>query len=220
MSDSIVVSRATTSHASHIADVMGKAFMNDPVSCWIFADPADRERLNAPFFRVFVDRVLSEGTVLTSADMAAVTLWLDVDPAHDEPEPDLGSVIKEAIGPYAARFAVLDQLMTANHPTTGPHAYLPFIAVHPDRQGQGLGGALLRARLAELDADNRPAYLEASSPRNAALYARLGFRHFGSTIDLPDGPSLYPMWRPAQGDQSRTKSTAGFWRRPLRWRRR
>lgn len=40
-----------------------------------------------------------------------------------------------------------------------------------------------------------PVYLEASTPRNRALYERHGFRDHGEPIPLPDGPRLQPMWR-------------------------
>ena len=39
-----------------------------------------------------------------------------------------------------------------------------------------------------------PAYHEASSPRNRALYERHGYVTQGE-FTLPDGPPLWPMWR-------------------------
>ena len=67
--------------------------------------------------------------------------------------------------------------------------------MRPEHHGQGIGSALLRGKLRELDQAGSAAYLEASSLRNAALYERLGFERRPVTLDLPDGPSLYPMWR-------------------------
>jgi hypothetical protein len=48
-----------------------------------------------------------------------------------------------------------------------------------------------------LEASDRkalPAYLEATSARNEALYARHGF-HTIRDLPLPDGPALHAMWR-------------------------
>jgi predicted GNAT family N-acyltransferase len=62
---------------------------------------------------------------------------------------------------------------------------------------------LLREVLQRCDRDRTPAYLEATSPENVRLYRRHGFEVTGE-ICLPDGPSLWPMWRapnPAQGGQ-------------------
>jgi len=64
--------------------------------------------------------------------------------------------------------------MERRHPRE-PHYYLPYIGVVAAAQGQGLGTALLKPLLDRCDREGLPAYLEASSPRNARLYARMGF---------------------------------------------
>ena len=48
--------------------------------------------------------------------------------------------------------------------------------------------------LERCDHDGIPAYLEATSDRNRALYERHGFRVRGN-IPLPGGPALWRMWR-------------------------
>jgi hypothetical protein len=48
--------------------------------------------------------------------------------------------------------------------------------------------------LERCDRDGAAVYLEATSDRNRALYERHGFRAHGD-IRLPDGPSLWRMWR-------------------------
>lgn len=193
---------ATSDDAGELSALLGAAFMDDPVSGWIFEDETDRRRLHPDFFRPFVDLILAAGLVHVAGEHTGTTLWLPIDVSTDPPSGDpLSPAIEKAIGPeYSARFAVLDGLMADHHPHDRDHAYLPFIAVRPDRQGMGIGTALLRHHLTALDRAGTPAYLEASSPRNAALYARLGFQRMPFTLDLPDGPSLYPMWRePAAG---------------------
>lgn len=85
--------------------------------------------------------------------------------------------------------------MDAAHPHDRPHAYLNFLSTLPGYQGQGIGREVLETRLRELDATGTAAYLEATTTRSARLYESVGFRHLAKTIDLPDGPSMYPMWR-------------------------
>lgn len=80
--------------------------------------------------------------------------------------------------------------MTAATPT------LPSPRLRLTYQGQGVGGRLIRHRLDELGAAGTPAYLEASCARNGRLYERLGFALIAPAIGLPDGPTIYPMWRP------------------------
>ena len=70
-------------------------------------------------------------------------------------------------------FAVIEE-MGAHHPDE-PHWYLPVIGTCPDGQGQGHGALLLRPVLEICDRTGVPAYLEATTTRNRALYARHGF---------------------------------------------
>ena len=56
-----------------------------------------------------------------------------------------------------------------------PHWYLSAIGVKPDRQGQGLGGALMLPILARADARALPCYLETHRESNVRLYEKHGF---------------------------------------------
>ncbi|MFI6875728.1 GNAT family N-acetyltransferase [Streptomyces sp. NPDC050400] len=59
------------------------------------------------------------------------------------------------------------------------HWYLVDIAVDDAARGLGIGSALLAHRLASIDAQAAPAYLEATAPANQRLYERFGFRSAG-----------------------------------------
>lgn len=195
-SDFFHVRRASGADADAVTDVLATAFLPDPVSRWIFPDDLDRARSHPAFFRVFVNLALAEGHIDTIGDIDGVALWLPVNQDQRSDDEDLGAVFDAAIGAeHTRRFGVLDRLMTDNHPHDRAHAYLPFVAVRPGRQSFGLGAALLGHRLAELDAAGEPAYLEASCPRSQRLYERLGFKAMPVSLDLPEGPSLQPMWR-------------------------
>jgi GNAT superfamily N-acetyltransferase len=85
-------------------------------------------------------------------------------------------------------------LAESKHPHE-PHYYLPFAGVEPGWQGRGIGAALLRPVLERCDRDGMPAYLEATAPRNRALYERNGFETT-DVIELPKkGPPMWLMWR-------------------------
>jgi ribosomal protein S18 acetylase RimI-like enzyme len=198
-SPSFVVRPATTADAEGIANIFAAGFAVDPPLVWIIPDANDRARLSAAFFRPFVDLVLAGGRGYVNEAMTAATLWLDIDVSdNSEDAGDLRERLIDGVGSeYAKRFFVLDEMFSARHPTHESHAYLVFIGVVPELQGRGIGTHFLTEQLTGLDNAGRPAYLEASSERNTALYARVGFASFGEPVALPDGPSLQPMWRRA-----------------------
>ena len=194
------VRRAGTVDAQAITRILSSGFTLDPPLMWIIPDPAERAALSPAFFAPFVELVVSGGHAYVTDDGTGAALWLDVD-VNEAPPPDDGALLQrltETIGTAnAQRFAVLDDTFSANHPDHESHAYLLFIGVVAGKQSQGIGSDLLAAHLAELDSTGRPAYLEASSQRNAALYGKHGFTQVNHGIALPDGPTLYPMWRDA-----------------------
>ena len=61
----------------------------------------------------------------------------------------------------------------------------------PSVRGDGFGQALMGSRLDRCDAERAPAYLEASEASLIPYYNRFGF----DQIDIPDGPTMIPMWR-------------------------
>jgi len=90
------------------------------------------------------------------------------------------------------RIAAVTELVARTHPREFPHRYLQSIVTVPEHRGRGAGAAILAARL---PAAEEPVYLEASTERSAALYARCGFVRTGRDLPLPDdGPILIPMW--------------------------
>ncbi|GAA3054787.1 GNAT family N-acetyltransferase [Pseudonocardia yunnanensis] len=196
MLSKVCVVRSDRSDVGEVVDIMSTAFFDDPVCRWFFPDERQRETQHPPFFWPLVEEAYTNGEVYLTDDRAGAALWLPVDvSAHTRP-PDLARMYEDSVGPSsAARIGVFGALNAAIHPTSINHDYLPFIAVRPEWQGSGRGAALLDHRHAWLDEHSRPAYLTASNQRSAKLYERLGYRRLAGTIDMPDGPSLYPMWR-------------------------
>lgn len=68
-------------------------------------------------------------------------------------------------------------------------------------QGRGLGSTLLGPTLTRCDREGLPAYLEASSERNAALYARLGFK-LVNELRVQGSPPLRLMLRPPHSEEA------------------
>jgi hypothetical protein len=56
---------------------------------------------------------------------------------------------------------------------------------------------VIRRHLAVADAAAAPCYLESSKDTNIPIYKSFGFEVTGE-IKLANGPTLWPMWRPAR----------------------
>lgn len=194
-----------------VVRLLDQAFQDDPVSGWVFPDPAHRRATHHRLMAAFTDIVLAEGRVDLAEDGSACALWLDV-PAgdHEGGDPDPGdddgpAQLRAAVDPDNERVELIGRLTADAHPSGRAHAYLWMIGVSPDRQGEGLGSALIESVLDRCDRENLAAYLEASNARSRALYERLGFVVTDAPLDLPDGPRMWPMWRePRAGGQGRS----------------
>ncbi|QCD58188.1 GNAT family N-acetyltransferase [Streptomyces hawaiiensis] len=182
-----------------IVRLLDEAFQDDPVSGWVFPGAEDRRAKHPGLMAAFTDIVLAAGRIDVTEDGSACALWLSV-PAgegHDDhdAEDEGPAQVREAVDPDNERIERIGRLTAAIHPTGRAHEYLWMIGVAPGRQGEGLGTALVEAVLDRCDREGLPAYLEASNARSRKLYERLGFEPAGPVLDLPDGPSMWPMWR-------------------------
>ncbi|MFJ4406612.1 GNAT family N-acetyltransferase [Streptomyces sp. NPDC088910] len=198
----VAIRRAGADDREVVVGVLDKVFRNDPVSSWVFPDPEHRLRKHASLMGAFADQVLADGYVDMTEDGKAVALWMSIPATSDAPEDaqahaddDDPAAFREAVDPDNERVEQIARILGEGHPTGPAHEYLLLIAVDAELQGQSRGTELISAVLERCDRDGLSAYLEASSERSRGLYERLGFVFTGRTIDLPDGPHMWPMWR-------------------------
>lgn len=170
-------------------------FSVDPVARWMYPEPADHIRWFPSFVRAFAGKAFESGTAFISSDLAGAALWL---PPGVEPDGEAIEVVVEnsATEDIKRHMPAIFEAMADWHPKE-PHWYLPMIGVDPFMQGKGIGSALVARSLELVDADELPAYLESSNPRNIGLYQRFGFEVVGS-IKVGDAPPLFPMYRKAK----------------------
>nr|BFE55719.1 GNAT family N-acetyltransferase [Dactylosporangium thailandense] len=180
-----------------VTEVLVKAMSDGAVARWLMPDDRLRRESSPEYFAIFAEHALRHGEVYASVDpidgkLSGVALWFPLTRAIPSPV-DYDSRLKEVTGPAFDRVCELDAALEAKHPL-GPHHYLAFVAVRPDRQSLGIGSALLARHHARLDRAGLPAYLEANDPRNRELYLRHGYESRPPVL-LPDGPPVWPMWR-------------------------
>ena len=190
---------ATAADTDALSQVIADAFHDLPQSQWLIGDPAARRDILPGYFRILVEHALASGTVHTTPDRSAAALWIPIGADGASPPRDYAARLAEVTGPWADRFTAFDAALERHHPANFAHHHLAILAVHPTRQRQGTGTALLRAYHQVLDQGlNLPAYLEAAQWRTRQLYRRHGYLPSG-VFYLPDGgPPMFPMARPAQ----------------------
>lgn len=76
----------------------------------------------------------------------------------------------------------------ARRDLTRPHWHLGPMAVDPDLQGQGIGGAMLSAFCERMDQEHALAYLETDKLENVGFYQKFGFRVIeqAPVLDIPN----------------------------------
>lgn len=188
----ITVRNLTVNDADRCATLMTLAFLADPPSRWLWPDPNVFLRAFPRFVRAFGGAAFDAGVAFATDDFAGAALWL---PPGIHADDDALGALFEATVPEARlkdAFTIFAQ-MESFHPKE-PHWHLPLIGVDPAFQRCGLGAALLTHGLELCDRAGLPAYLEATSPRNAAFYTRHGFERVG-TIQTADSPEIIPMVR-------------------------
>jgi ribosomal protein S18 acetylase RimI-like enzyme len=182
--------KVTSADLPELAETLTGAFFEDPVFTWWIPDAARRREILPQFFHVVAEGNLALDEIYATDDLVSGAIWNPPDAEDDE---EAIPALAEVAGEYADVLFEVFGLMAEQHPTES-HWYLFFLGTRPGWQSRGLGSAVMRPVLEICDERRLPAYLEATSERNKQLYLRHGFEVVGE-IALPDGPSIWPMWR-------------------------
>ena len=135
---------------------------------------------------VIVAYGLRWGEVWADDDASAVAVW----GPPDAGTPGLPRLLRVGFGrlPLKAGLSGSARLMSAMSATEpfhktvhGPHWYLMAIGTRPERQGQGLGGALVEVGTSRADEAGLPCYLETGTQENIGFYSKRGFEIIGQT---------------------------------------
>ncbi|GGE18972.1 N-acetyltransferase [Polymorphobacter glacialis] len=194
----IIVRAATDTDRAATASVLAQAFIDDPAMAYLFRSAAGRDNRLARFFALMSDvdaeasnwsLALEDGVPVAAATWRAPGSWATPASAMLRFLPRLVSVFGTAL----PRALTLQSVLETHHPTA-PHWYLQYAGCVPAQQGKGYGGAAIRDRLAQCDAEGLPAALETATESNLGLYRSLGFV---ITDSFPIGNTLtfWTMWR-------------------------
>ena len=195
--ESATVRKATSADVPRFAAAMARSFYDDPVATWMMRDDAQRMRRLERGFTLFLERIyMRYDECYTTDGVVGGAVWAPPG------EWKLGPLAQLSLLPRMAAIggrempSVLRVLnfMESKHPHDR-HYYTPYVGVEPESQGRGIGSALIRPILERCDREGVAAYLEATTPRNRALYLRNGFEVVEELRVPKGGPPLWPMWR-------------------------
>ncbi|MBD7918684.1 GNAT family N-acetyltransferase [Cellulomonas sp. Sa3CUA2] len=196
----IVVAPAEPGDLTAAASVLAEAFVDDPVTGTLLGGRGhDRSARAHHLFVGLLRPVIADGTVDVARragqdDVLGVAIWEAPDAVTTIPRlmAQLPSFWR-ACGPDHLWRALVTKRAVDRYRPRPPHWYLQEIGVADAARGQGVGGALLDARLATVDGQDAAAYLESSTERNRRLYRRHGFVDGVPVRGIPAAPVT--MWR-------------------------
>lgn len=192
--------RATPADLPQLVQTLAKAFEQDPLYLFLVPPGPQREQRLRALFELIL-RYLSDDwrEVFATDDNGAVALWLRPGmqkvPLARQAQlvPAFGKVLGFRNIPSGMRLmAHMDALHARFAPW--PHYYLSLLAVAPEQQGRGLGGALLAPTLERCQRERVRVYLETAQPKNLPFYQRHGFRVLAETKHRAF-PTLWSMAR-------------------------
>jgi hypothetical protein len=190
---------AVWADADALAASMARAFHDDPLITFLLRDETTRAAKMPRLFRLLFKLGLPHGACDVTDDYEAAALWRPPN-AWEIPWWQYVTNGTEFLGVFgfggALRVTAVMDVIEKRHPHE-PHWYLQAIGTDTAKQGKGFGGVVIRPGLAKADAASMPAYLESSKETNIPIYQSFGFKVTGE-IKLPDGPTLWPMWRDAR----------------------
>jgi GNAT superfamily N-acetyltransferase len=190
------VRKATEGDVPGLASALARAFEDDPVFTWVFPRDGSRRKWSRRFFLLRLRQMLPQQEIYAIPDVGAAAWALPGRWELGAREFAAQIRLLPGIGSGVARVLRGMSAMEARHPDQ-PHFYLAHLGVDPERQGAGVGSALIAPVLRACDADGVSAYLESSKERNLDFYARHGFR-VTDRLTLPKGPPVWQMWRDAR----------------------
>ncbi len=183
------------------AEVLGRAFKDDPLSVAVLRGqpPAERVKHMAALFTAELSVCVRRGGPLAVTEHDKTLAAAIIYPPGTYPVPlheqvkvvlkTIGGAGLYGLGRATGAFGDL-----AKHHPKDNHYYLQFIGVEPALQGKGMGSSILSRLVQRADYDRVGCYLKNPNSRNVPLYQRFGFQIVREEPVI--GVPVWFMWRP------------------------
>lgn len=175
--------RLTKAQIKPAAEILVRAFQDNPGIVYYFPDEYERKRKLFYIFQYTIRRGLLYGEVYTtSPNLEGVAVWLP----SENTRMTLWKVIRNGglsmllkVGrKNVSKEMSFGGYLGSIHKRHTPfrHWYLFGLGVNPDYQGKGYASLLLKAMLARIDKEHLPCYLETQNEKNLPIYQHYGFK--------------------------------------------
>lgn len=166
-----------------VAEMLARAFHDDPAFTYIIPDASERKNKLPYLFQLSLGfGVLYGEAYATSPNLEGIAVWLPsetVDMSFWETMPSDESALMAKIGgEIIGKLQVFTDYCTPLHKRHAPfrHWFLEELAVDPMFQGKSYAATLLKPMLAKIDQEHLPCYLRTQNGRNVPFYQRYGFK--------------------------------------------
>jgi ribosomal protein S18 acetylase RimI-like enzyme len=179
------------------------AFREDELYKYIVPDEHQRTEFLRNFFAFRLRYGMKFGEVQTTSEHCeGVAIWIPFQNRKMSIPRILRSGVLSAMrsidaGTRQKLMAIQDFAERTREKVLKPHWHLSPIAVHPDHQGQGHAGILIRSMLVRLDRERAACLLETQTGRNVSMYERFGFKVIDEGIIPGSNVRHWVMWRDA-----------------------
>jgi ribosomal protein S18 acetylase RimI-like enzyme len=176
------IERLDKSRYAQARVALGRAFFDYPLM--VYAAPDDRRRSPAvtALYGAILWDALRWGEVHVTPEVTGVCAWLP----PQKSTPTFWRQVRSGMLQLPFRFGssgfrklvAYDEMARKLHHDHAPmpHYYLAVIGVVPERQGHGVGSALMQPMLARADQKGLHCWLDTHRPENVRLYERHGFQ--------------------------------------------
>ena len=160
---------------------LARAFFDYELMVYAAPDARRRKSGVTALYGAVLNDCFRWGEVYVTRDGTGAACWLPPEAAQMSFMRQIRSGMLQL--PFRFGLAAFNRLLAYDAMTeklhhehaSAPHWYLSVIGVEPERQGQGVGGALMQPILVRADAENIACYLETHREPNVRLYERHGF---------------------------------------------
>ncbi len=165
------------------AEMLGRAFQDDPLFTHFFPDASERKSKLPYIFKFLIRYGVWYGEVYaTSPNLEGVAVWLPPEKADMTLRRMIWSgdfsILFNLGMKFISRQRSITDYILSIHKRHAPfrHWFLQSIGVDPMFQGKGYAGTLLKAMFARIDQEHLPCYLETQNEKNVSIYQHYGFK--------------------------------------------